>query len=251
MAAKIVASTTGLNFRPRFVSTIYYSLYTKPKNMKTKVCGLRHPENISAIIDLGIDYAGFIFHEGSKRFAGQPALADWMAANDELFQQTARVGVFVNAGLDIILNTVHDYHLDYIQLHGNESAGYCRELKLLWSVSTLRKASICKAFSITPKFDFAETSQYTDSCQLFVFDTGGQKDHGGTGVKWNWDKLQEYKGNTPFLLSGGIGPDDARRIRLIDHPQLAGVDVNSKFELEPGTKSINKIKEFLKNLKGL
>jgi phosphoribosylanthranilate isomerase len=217
--------------------------------MKTKVCGLRQPENIIEVLNLGIDYAGFIFFEGSSRFAGQPAFAKWMAENDDLFTDTKRVGVFVNAGLDIILNTVHDYHLDYVQLHGNESAGYCRELKLLWSVSTLRKATICKAFSITPDFDFSVTNEYADSCELFVFDTGGQKDHGGTGLKWDWDKLREYKGATPFLLSGGIGPDDGRRIRLMDHPQLAGVDLNSKFESEPGLKEVDKLSHFLESLK--
>lgn len=217
--------------------------------MKTKVCGLRQPENIIEILTLGIDYAGFIFFEGSSRFAGQPDFAKWMEDNDNLFANTKRVGVFVNSGLDIILNTVHDYHLDYVQLHGNESAGYCRELKLLWSVSTLRKATISKAFSITPDFDFSVTKEYADSCELFVFDTGGHKDHGGTGLKWDWDKLSQYKGATPFLLSGGIGPDDARRIKLMNHPRLAGVDLNSRFELAPGLKEVEKLRHFLKDLK--
>ncbi|MEM1356890.1 MAG: phosphoribosylanthranilate isomerase, partial [Bacteroidota bacterium] len=148
--------------------------------MKTKVCGLRDPENIEEVLQLGIDFAGFIFHKRSKRFVGKTKLAEWIVAKHALFTRTAKVGVFVNAEVDYMLNTVHDYQLDYVQLHGNESPGYCREVKLLWSVSTLRKAQIIKAFSITPDFDFRATNGYADSCPLFVFDTGGQAEKGGT-----------------------------------------------------------------------
>ncbi|MEO0733909.1 MAG: phosphoribosylanthranilate isomerase [Bacteroidota bacterium] len=212
--------------------------------MKIKVCGLREPDNIREILALGIDYAGFIFYERSTRFAGSPELAQWLTDNEPLFARAAKVGVFVNAEVDYILNTVHDYQLDYVQLHGNESAGYCRELKLLWSVSTLRKAQIIKAFSVTPDFDFTDTNGYVESCPLFVFDTGGQKEHGGTGVQWDWGKLAEYRSPVPFLLSGGIGPGDAAAVRRVQHPQLAGVDLNSKFESAPGVKDPSLLAEF-------
>lgn len=217
--------------------------------MKTKVCGLRDPENIEAILQLGIDYAGFIFHKRSKRYVGKTKLAEWLAANDALFSRTAKVGVFVNAEVDYMLNTVHDYQLNYVQLHGNESPGYCRELKLLWSVSTLRKAQIIKAFPITPDFDFDSTNEFADSCPLFVFDTGGLPEHGGTGKKWDWEKLNEYNSPVPFLLSGGIGPDDAERIKQLDHPQFAGVDLNSRFESKPGIKEVESLRSFLDTLR--
>lgn len=213
--------------------------------MKTKVCGLRNPENIEEVLQLGIDFAGFIFHKRSKRYVGKTKLADWLATNEALFTRTAKVGIFVNAEVDYMLNTVHDYQLDYVQLHGNESPGYCRELKLLWSVSTLRKAQIIKAFSITPDFDFRSTNEYADSCPLFVFDTGGQSEHGGTGKQWDWEKLKEYNSPVPFLLSGGIGPQDAERIKKLDHPQFAGVDLNSRFESKPGVKEVEKLRSFL------
>lgn len=213
--------------------------------MKIKVCGLREPDNIKDIVALGVDYLGFIFYKKSKRYVGDSGLAAWITENEELFADTIKVGVFVNAGVDIILNTVHDYQLDYVQLHGAESPGYCRELQLLWSVSTLRTARIIKAFSIDSNFDFEETYTYADTCDLFIFDTGGQAEHGGTGVKWDWSKLSEYKGKTPFLLSGGIGPKDAVRVQLIDHPQFAGVDLNSKFEEEPGMKISSLLKDFI------
>jgi len=217
--------------------------------MKVKVCGLRDPENITDILKLGVDYTGFIFHKRSKRYVGDTDLATWMTAQEGLFETTAKVGVFVNAEVDFILNTVHDYRLDYVQLHGDESAGYCQELKLLWSVSTLRKAKIIKAFSVTPDFDFRDTNAYASSCPLFVFDTGGQAEHGGTGVKWDWAKLQQYTSPVPFLLSGGIGPSDAAAIRQLNHPQLVGVDLNSRFETAPGLKDVDKLAGFIEALR--
>ncbi len=214
--------------------------------MRTKVCGMREPGNIREVLDLNVDYMGFIFHPPSPRFAGSPALAEWMQKNDALFSSTARVGVFVNAELDYILNTVHDYQLDWVQLHGNESPTYCRELKLLWTVSTLRSAHLCKAFSVDADFDFSDAAAYADTCSLFVFDTGGQATSGGTGRQWDWNRLREYNLPTPFLLSGGIGPQDAAAIRKLDHPQLAGVDLNSRFEVEPGVKEVKLLSDFLR-----
>ncbi|WP_116127416.1 phosphoribosylanthranilate isomerase [Lewinella sp. IMCC34183] len=216
--------------------------------MRVKVCGLREPENIAAVNGLGVDYLGLIFHPDSPRFAGTPALSEWIGNNSDLFTDTDLVGVFVNGEVDYLLNSVHDFHLDWVQLHGEESPGYCQELKLLWSVNTLRKASICKAFAVTEDFDFQRTAPYTGSCGLFVFDTGGHRLPGGTGKKWNWDKLREYNGPTPFLLSGGIGPDDAEAIRAIDHPQFRGIDLNSRFEDAPGIKNVALLKEFLSRL---
>lgn len=217
--------------------------------MKVKVCGLREPENIEAIVDLGVDYVGFIFYERSSRFVGKTKLANWLNENESLFSKARKVGVFVNAEVDYILNTVHDYKLDYVQLHGNESAGYCRELKLLWSASTLRKAHIIKAFSIDSDFDFRITDAYADSCPLFIFDTGGQKQHGGTGMKWDWTKLDQYRSPVPFLLSGGIGPDDAEAIRGLTHPQFAGVDLNSRFEEKPGLKDPLLLRKFIADVR--
>lgn len=218
--------------------------------MKIKVCGLTHPENIAKLLELNIDYIGLVFAPKSpRRVKRKSGLADWIRENEELFGTTKRVGVFVNAEMDELLNAVHDYQLDYVQLHGDESPGYCRELSLLWSVSTLRKAEISKAFPITADFDFSLTAAYAESCAHFVFDTGGQAQAGGTGKRWNWDLLATYKGFTPFLLSGGIGPEDAGQVRAIAHPQLLGVDVNSRFETEPGRKDVNALREFAKELR--
>ncbi|MCP9237243.1 phosphoribosylanthranilate isomerase [Lewinella sp. JB7] len=216
--------------------------------MKVKVCGLREPDNIAEISKLPTDYLGLIFHPASPRFAGDSALEAWIVKNEKALRDTPLVGVFVNAEVDFVLNAVHDYRLSWVQLHGEESAGYCQELKLLWSVNTLRKASICKAFSVTEDFDFRATNEYVSSCSLFVFDTGGQATAGGTGKKWDWKKLEEYRGPIPFLLSGGIGPEDAEAIRRIDHPQFRGIDLNSRFESEPGVKDVSALTRFLHEL---
>ncbi|PPK84039.1 phosphoribosylanthranilate isomerase [Neolewinella xylanilytica] len=216
--------------------------------MKVKVCGLRDPTNITAVSALHPAYLGFVFHPASPRFAGQASLSEWVHREHELLREQQLFGVFVNAEVDYILNTVHDYRLDWVQLHGDESAGYCQELKLLWSVDTLRKPGIAKAFSITPDFDFKRTNPYVSSCGLFVFDTGGAGAHGGTGKKWNWEKLREYTGPVPFLLSGGIGPEDTDAVNAIDHPQLRGIDINSRFETQPGIKDTQQLELFFRKL---
>lgn len=217
--------------------------------MKVKVCGLKAPKNINEVVAAGADFLGFIFHANSPRDVSQDeALAKWLNEQDEALSDIARVGVFVNAELDYILNVVHDFNLTHVQLHGNESPGYCQELQLLWSVSTLRKASITKAFSIVPDFDFNQTNPYLSSCSWFVFDTGGQDAEGGTGQQWDWDLLDNYQGLTPFLLSGGIGPKDALKVRRIKHPQLLGVDLNSRFETEPGVKDPALIQQFIQDI---
>lgn len=215
--------------------------------MNIKVCGLREPENIAATCALGVDYIGLIFHPDSPRFV-DTALADWLVEHKASLGDVELVGVFVNAEVDYVLNSVHDYQLDWVQLHGDESAGYCEELKLLWSVNTLRKAKICKAFSVSDRFDFDDTAAYVRSCPMFVFDTGGKKQAGGTGEKWDWKRLDDYTGPVPFLLSGGIGPNDAAAVRALDHKQLLGVDLNSRFETAPGVKDVALIGKFISML---
>ena len=216
--------------------------------MQVKVCGLTQPANITAIAQLGVDYLGLIFYKKSKRYAESKELQQWLATNPEEIKDIAKVGVFVNAGVDILLNTIHDYQLDYVQLHGDESPGYCQELQLLWTVDTMRKAKIIKAFSVTEDFNFAQTAAYESTCALFIFDTGGQSSHGGTGVKWDWSKLNEYQGKTPFLLSGGIGPEDVVAVSDVNHPKMLGVDLNSKFESAPGVKDVELLSRFLRLL---
>lgn len=211
--------------------------------MKIKICGLRQPENIAAIARLPVDYLGFIFYPESPRYVSGDKLPKWLRASAGNIPQQ-RVGVFVNAEIDQVLNAVHDYQLDYVQLHGNESPAYCQELNLLWTVNTVRSARLIKAFSVDEDFDFDTTASYAAYCPYFLFDTRGPE-KGGTGRQFNWQLLQQYEGVTPFFLSGGIGPDDAAAIRRFQHPQLHGIDLNSRFESEPGIKDTAALHEFL------
>ena len=216
--------------------------------MRIKVCGMRNPENIEALAQLPIDFMGFIFYAKSPRYAGQKKTEQWMSKKGrELLSKVAKVGVFVNAEIEDVVNRIHDFELDYIQLHGAESPEYCRELFDLWGFSSIRKASIIKAFSIDEDFDFSSTAPFTSYCKYFLFDTKGAS-FGGNGVQFDWQMLDQYQGVTPFFLSGGIGPDSVAAIHAVRHPQLAGIDINSKFETEPGEKDIPRIAQFITEL---
>ncbi len=196
-----------------------------------KVCGMRDADNIREVDALGIDMMGFIFWPKSSRYVSErPAY---------LPQRAQRVGVFVDEDVEQVRRTAADYALDYIQLHGAERPAY---------VGQLREWRIIKAFNIATVHDFAQTKPYEGLVDYFLFDAKG-KSVGGNGEKFDWDVLQAYAGGTPFLLSGGIGPDDAERIRAFHHPKCIGIDLNSRFETEPGLKDITKLKQFLEQLK--
>lgn len=215
--------------------------------MKIKVCGMREPDNIRALAKLPADMLGFIFYSRSPRYAGDK-LAKWLAKEGYLLESKKRVGVFVNAEVEDVLNHVHDFELDFVQLHGNESPEYCQLLRNLWETTSMRKAKLIKAFHIDETFDFNEVSPFTPHCAYFLFDTKG-KEFGGTGRQYDWKLLDKYQGVTPFLLSGGIGPEDAGAVLALRHPQLYGVDINSRFEEKPGVKDLDKVAEFITALK--
>jgi phosphoribosylanthranilate isomerase len=149
-----------------------------------------------------------------------------------------RVGVFVNAENDEIHEMVESFFLTAIPLHGTDSTELCRQLKA-------EGYTLLKAFNISKENDY---KAYAPHCDYFLFDTPSTL-HGGTGQKFDWALLENYKGTTPFLLSGGIGPEDAEALKSINHQQFAGIDVNSMFEVEPGIKNILLLEAFLNALK--
>ena len=198
---------------------------------KVKVCGMRDADNIREVEMLGIDMMGFIFWPKSSRYVSKrPAY---------LPQKCKRVGVFVDEDMETIKKIADDYALDFIQLHGHESPEQISHLSLLTPHS-----SLIKAFNIATKEDLDATVPYEGLVDYFLFDTKG-KSVGGNGEKFDWRVLEAYNGDTPFLLSGGIGPDDAERVRSFHHPKCIGIDLNSRFEIEPGIKDIVKLKTFL------
>ena len=199
--------------------------------MVYKVCGMRNAENIREVSALGIDLMGFIFWPKSSRYVSKPP--------SYLPTDCKRVGVFVDASLEDIRQHIHDYQLDIVQLHGHESPEFAKALK---------PAIIIKAFNIATAEDLAQTIPYEGIVDFFLFDTKAQLP-GGSGEQFDWSVLSQYEGTTPFLLSGGIGPDDAERIKTFHHERCIGIDLNSRFELAPALKDVLQLKEFLKKVK--
>ena len=197
---------------------------------------MRIPENIRAIAVLQPDFMGFIFYPKSPRFAEHLDIATL----NVLPKSIKKIGVFVNETLENILTIVTKYDLDGVQLHGTELVKMCKEL---------RKAGyiVIKAFPIAEAYNFKVTKTYEGSCDYFLFDTKTDA-YGGSGQKFNWGMLDEYVGETPFLLSGGIAADDADAILKIEHPKFAGIDLNSKFEVKPGEKNVELLRIFLKEI---
>ena len=191
---------------------------------------MRDADNIREVEMLGIDMMGFIFWPKSSRCVSQRP--------DYLPKHVKRVGVFVDEDPEQVKRLAADYGLDYIQLHGQESPAYIFQLGGL---------HIIKAFNIATVEDLQQTQPYEGLVDYFLFDTKG-KSVGGNGEKFNWDVLDAYQGSTHFLLSGGIGPDDAANVKAFHHPKCIGIDLNSRFEVTPGHKDINKLKRFLEQL---
>ena len=202
--------------------------------MIVKVCGMRDGDNIREVEQLSIDWMGFIFYPKSSRYVSEvPAY---------LPTKCKRVGVFVDASTDKIIKKIHDFSLDIIQLHGNESPEQISHLLSLTS-----HLSIIKAFNIATAEDLKSTASYTGLADYFLFDTKGPS-VGGNGEKFDWSVLASYEGETPFLLSGGIGPDDAARVSSFHHPKCAGIDLNSKFESSPAYKDVTTLSRFLNEI---
>lgn len=205
--------------------------------MLIKVCGMREAENIRQVEALGIDWMGFIFYPRSPRFVGET----FIEATSE--QPVRRVGVFVNASPEEMIKTARKYKLDYLQLHGNESADDCYALQK-------RGFALIKAFSIASEKDLEKTADYEGRVDYFLFDTKCEG-YGGSGKQFDWSVLAAYKGSTPFLLSGGIRPESLEALLHFHHPRLAGIDLNSGFETAPGMKDVAKLKGFVGEVRKL
>ena len=194
--------------------------------VKVKVCGMKYPDNITAVASLGIDYMGFIFYDQSKRYVGQSSSA-YIKELDGL----SKVGVFVNASLSAILDKITEFQLNVIQLHGDESVEFCLELKEKSGVIIL------KAFGVDQNFDWIQLDPYAKVVDYFLFDTKSSS-YGGTGVQFDWSLLDQYKLTTPYFLSGGLDPENIKTALERNDPRLYALDLNSKFEVEPGFKDI-------------
>jgi phosphoribosylanthranilate isomerase len=195
--------------------------------MKLKICGMKFPENILEVGALLPDFMGFIFWEKSSRyFDGEIPM---------LPKSIKKVGVFVDESFEILVSKIEKYNLNCIQLHGNESVEFCQKLKEI-------PIEIIKVFSIKDNFDFEILKEFDGVCDYFLFDTKGELP-GGNGTTFNWNLLKKYPSNKPFFLSGGIGIEEIKQIKEMNLP-IYGIDVNSKFETQPGLKNTELLKSF-------
>jgi phosphoribosylanthranilate isomerase len=201
------------------------------KDQKIKICGMRDKENIKQILELEPDYLGFIFFEKSSRYVSKAQMKSLIKLN---YAETERVGVFVNERVERILAAADEGFFDIVQLHGTESPQI---------VETLKKEGleVIKVFSVDDDFDSTLLDKYADA-DYFLFDTKG-KSPGGNGVKFNWKVLEKGKINKPFFLSGGLDIGDLETVQSLKFKNLYGLDFNSKLELEPGLKDVEKVQE--------
>jgi phosphoribosylanthranilate isomerase len=197
--------------------------------MKIKVCGLKDPENIKAVAALNPDYMGFIFYGPSPRFV------------DKLHDETLNVipasisktAVFVDESVGAINELIDKYNFNAIQLHGDESPEFCASFK--------SKVTVIKAFGLN-NFNFEQLNSYVNHVDFFLFDAKTDI-YGGSGKTFNWTEIDNYKLDVPFFLSGGLALDNLEEVKKINHPQFYGVDLNSKFEIAPGVKNIEKLEK--------
>ena len=227
---------------------------------------MRDARNIREVSQLGVDMIGMIFYPKSPRYVEMQSshagiipdyakedigASDSSGSSSESVSTSAkspaRVGVFVDDMVQNIVTRVVNYHLDYIQLHGKEPREMCKNLRLTLDPDIRPGIKIIKAISVSDASGIQKYKEYVGTVDLFLFDTKC-KTVGGSGQQFDWQVLEQYDGEVPFLLSGGIGPEDASRLHAFHHPKCIGIDLNSRFEIEPGVKDVEKLKGFLNEM---
>ena len=208
--------------------------------MRVKVCGITQVEQLSILPELGAAFAGLIFYPKSPR----SVLRHMTTSQIKKEANTNKVGVFVNASIEEVLQMVDECRLHMVQLHGDETPRYCEKLA--------DYISVIKAFRITETDNINwRIKEYSDVCDMYLFDTEGAG-YGGTGKKFNWEQLKDVVVGKPYFLSGGIEPTDVNKIKeFLTKPEskaLFAIDINSKFESSPGIKDIELIKNFTHQL---
>jgi len=206
-----------------------------------KVCGITQFKQLQQLEALNVDYAGLIFYKDSPRYMGDK-LSGKEIKNADF--DLKKVGVFVNPSYSDLLDAIDDYGLDIVQLHGNETPEMCQDLS--------DSVEVIKAFRIEDSsVDIDKMVEPYDAvCDYYLFDTAGLKESfGGTGKQFDWSILKKAKIEKPFFLSGGIGPDDTGKVKAFKHPDFFAIDVNSKFETEPGVKDMAAILKFMQAFK--
>jgi len=209
--------------------------------VRSKICGLKYPDNLKSVSALLPDYLGFIFYPKSKRYMRESLRPADLASVPSTIMKT---GVFVNESPDIVLEIVSCYGLNAIQLHGDEKPEYLVELRSELPGSI----KLIKAFGIDDSFDWESLNDYQECCDVFLFDTK-TPNYGGSGKRFDTNLLAEYRSSKPVMMSGGIGIDELPEVLGIPNIDLWGIDMNSKLEIEPGKKNVALVGEALKTIR--
>ncbi len=207
--------------------------------MEIKVCGMREPENIRSLIsEVKPDWMGLIFYPKSPRVVSDENAAEIKGV------PVKKAGVFVNGHEDEILRKAERFGLSAIQLHGKESPDFLQKL------SEKTDCELWKVISVGERIDWKSLEGYLPVVDKFLFDTATAT-HGGSGRKFDWSVLESYPFDRGFLLSGGLDEESATEVLALAQkiPQLEGVDLNSRFEDEPGLKNIQMLKSFKEKIR--
>ncbi len=208
--------------------------------MRVKVCGVTQVEQLTMLPEIGATFAGLIFYPKSPRYV----LRHMTTSQLKKETNTNKVGVFVNASIEEVLQMVDECRLHMVQLHGDESPKYCEKIA--------DYISVVKAFRISDSDNIGwRIREYMDVCDMFMFDTEGAG-YGGTGKKFNWEKLNGVAVGKPYFLSGGLEPTDIAALKAFElKPEakaLFAIDINSRFEMLPGVKDMDMVKKFIQQL---
>ncbi len=207
--------------------------------MRVKVCGITLEDQLNKLNDIGVQFAGLIFYPKSPRYV----LRNMTTSQIKKENRVNKVGVFVNAPIENVLQMVDECRLHMVQLHGDESVKYCEKIA--------DYISVVKAFRLSETDNIEwRIKDYMDVCDMFMFDTEGAG-YGGTSKKFDWNKLKDITIGKPYFLSGGIEPDDTEKlktfVKLPEAKALFAIDINSKFETLPGIKDLALIEKFIKS----
>jgi phosphoribosylanthranilate isomerase len=205
--------------------------------MKLKVCGMKYPDNASAVAALMPDYMGFIFYKPSKRYCGETLTPEFVKT---LPASIIKTGVFVNESLEEVLSICSVYEFKAVQLHGHETPDFCSACKNAG-------LQVIKVFHVGDKIDWSVLEPYKKAADYFLFDTK-TPEYGGSGRRFNWKLLQEYDNEIPLFLSGGVDESILEELDALKNVNIYALDINSRFELEPGLKDIERIKKFKESI---
>ncbi len=208
--------------------------------MRVKVCGITQEEQLLKLPETGATFAGLIFYPKSPRYV----LRQMTTSQIKKENNVNKVGVFVNASVEEVLHMVDECRLHMVQLHGDETPRYCEKIA--------DYISVVKAFRISDSDNIGwRIKDYMEVCDMFMFDTEGAG-YGGTGKKFDWGKLHDVAVGKPYFLSGGIEPADVEKLKsfslLPEAKGLFAIDINSRFEILPGVKDMERIKKFIQQL---